>query len=99
MSLIEGPTDPSVDLDNSLEVSFSKVKYKDIAPKVGLNPYKRGRDIPTFPMFRARLPRDFFLKILEDIEISTFQYGHLAFHDTEEATSRLLSAVKNSYLP
>jgi len=71
------------------------VKYQDIAPKVGLSPYREGLDIPTFPMFRARLPQPFFVKILEDLELSTFQYRPLAWHDTEEARSRFLSAYFN----
>jgi hypothetical protein len=70
------------------------VKYEDIAPKVGLDPFRKGFDIPTFPMFRARLSHGLFVKILEDIELFTLQYRPLAEHDTEEARSRLISAVK-----
>ena len=96
MSLIESPTDPSVALDKNLEVSFSKVQYLDIAPKVGLNPHREGMDIPTFPLFRARLPQSLFVKILEDLELSTLQYRPLAWRDTEQARSRVLSTVKHS---
>ncbi|KAI9769791.1 MAG: hypothetical protein M1840_003785 [Geoglossum simile] len=81
--------------DNDLEVSFSRVRYKDIAPKIGLQPYSDGLDIPTFPIFRARLSNDLFRKILEDIQLFTFQYRPLSLHDTEDARSRFLSAYFN----
>ncbi|KAI9772380.1 MAG: hypothetical protein M1839_002459 [Geoglossum umbratile] len=81
--------------DNNLEVSFSRVRYQDIAPKVGLQPYSDGLDIPTFPIFQARLSNDLFRKILEDIQLFTYQYRPLPLHDTEEARSRFLSAYFN----
>ena len=49
--------------------------------------------MPTFPMFRARLTNDLFRKIMEDVQIFTFQYRPLAKHNMEEARSRFLSAV------
>ena len=94
MSLTESPTDSSVALDNNLEVSFSRVKYDDIAPRVGLYHSRDGYDIPTFPMFRARLSDGVFMEICKDIELFTLQYRPLDEHDTEEARSRLISAVK-----
>jgi hypothetical protein len=44
-------------------------------------------------MFRARITNNLFRKIMEDIQIFTFQYGPMAKHDTEEARSLFLSAV------
>jgi|SRR5579862_5903750 len=81
-------------LDNNLEVSFSRVRYVDIAPKVGLEASGEGRDIPSFPVFRARITNDLFHKILEDIREFTFQYRSWEDHETEEARSRYLSAVR-----
>jgi hypothetical protein len=81
-------------LDNNLEVSFSRVTYQDIAPKIGLEPYVEGEDIPTFPMFRARITNNLFCKIMEDIQAFMFQYRPLVKQDTEEARSRFLSAVR-----
>ena len=46
--------------DNRLEVSFSKVKYKAIAPLFGLKPALGGKDIPIFEMRRARVPNEIF---------------------------------------
>jgi hypothetical protein len=83
----------TIGLDNNLEVSFSRVTYQDIAPKIGLEPYVDGEDIPTFPMFRARITNDLFCKIMEDIQAFTFQYRPLVKQDTEEDRSRFLSAV------
>ncbi|KAI9786810.1 MAG: hypothetical protein M1839_005041 [Geoglossum umbratile] len=81
--------------ENNLEVSFSKVHYSDIAPMVGLEPPMMGRDIPYFPMSRARLTNDLFRKIIEDIDVFTSQYGVLSDHRNEEARSRFLSAYFN----
>lgn len=41
-------------LENKLGVSFSNVKYRDIASMVGLAPGKAGKDMRTFDMARAR---------------------------------------------
>ena len=81
-------------LDNNLEVSFSRVRYGDIAPKIGLEASAEAQDIPSFPMFRARITNDLFRRILEDTREFTFQYRSLEYHDTEEARSRYLSAVR-----
>jgi hypothetical protein len=77
-------------------VSFSNVKYVDIAPKVGLDPLLEGQDIAAFPMYRARLTNDIFKQILQNIEDFSMQYGHMGSHKNEEARSRFLSAVRLS---
>ena len=79
--------------ENNLEVSFSKVKYKDIAPRLGLDPLQRGSDICPFDMFRARLPNVVFNKIAEDLRVFSAQYGNMDEHENEEARARFLSAV------
>jgi hypothetical protein len=63
---------------------------------VGLNPNMRGMDIPSFPMRRARLTDALFLKILDDIDDMTMQYGYMDYHQNEESRSRFLSAVRLS---
>lgn len=73
--------------------NFFRVKYKDVAPKVGLVPYRLGNDIPTFQMHRARLQDDLFWDILQELRGATAQYGTPDFHPNEEATSRYISAV------
>jgi len=69
------------------------VKYIDIAPMVGLDPGREGDDIPSFEMFRCRLPSDLFHHIIEDLEILSAQYGNMDRHRNEEARARYLSAV------
>ena len=80
-------------VENNLEVSISNVKYVDIAPLVGLDPIHQGLDIPSFKMFRARLPNDVFHHIVRDLQVFSAQYGPVGQHPNEEARSRFLSAV------
>jgi hypothetical protein len=80
-------------LGNQLDATFSKVKYKEIAPKVGLAPHRRGDDIPTFQMHRARLPNDLFWEILQDLRAAANHYGTRDFQTNEEARSCYISAV------
>ena len=82
-------------LENNLDVSFSKVKYIDIAPKVGLDPGREGDDIPKFEIFCARLPNSVFSKILVDLQDFEWQYGPLSKHDDEEARACYLSGYFN----
>src|SRR5262249_31669660 len=65
------------------------------APKVGLLPSLEGNDIPSFEMFRARLPNSVFSKILEDLRLYSLQYRPLTEQDNEEARARFLSAYFN----
>jgi len=66
--------------EHNLNISFSNVKYVDIAPKVGLKPFLEGEDIPTFPMYRARLTNDVFKRIIENLEDLALQYGDMSSH-------------------
>lgn len=70
-----------------LDVSFSRVKYMDIAPLVGLEPIIEGFDIEMFAMSRARLPDTVFQKILAELHVFALQRN-------EEARSRFLSAIR-----
>jgi len=76
-------------------VSFSKVQYVDIAPRIGLEPEVYGNDIPTFEMFHARLPSAAFPIIIRDLQRYEAQYGPMSMHLNEEARSRYISAVGN----
>jgi hypothetical protein len=78
-------------LAKGLDVSFSKVKYYQIAPFVGLEPSLYLRDAPTIEMHRARIPNALFKDIIEDIEIVMKQYGPPSDHQNEEAGSRFLA--------
>ena len=82
-----------VSIENNLNVSFSRVRYVDIAPLVGLNPSVQGEDIPTFGMFFARLPNSIFVKIVNDLEELESQYGNVDQHINEEAQSRYIAGV------
>ena len=81
-------------LDQGLDVSFSRVKYRQVAPLVGLDPARRLLDIETFELHRSRIPTDLFKSIIEDMDLMLLQYGSPSQHSTEEATSRFLSPVK-----
>jgi hypothetical protein len=59
-------------LARNLDVSYSRVKYDQMAPFVGLEPRLHLRDAPTFEMHRARIPTALFKEI---IEIMMKQYG------------------------
>lgn len=62
-------------LAKGYDVSSSKVKYKQTAPFVGLEPSLGLQDAPTLEMNRARIPNVLFREIIEDIEIVMKQYG------------------------
>jgi len=85
----------SILLERGLNVSFSKVKYRDIAPRVGLSPELGGRDMETFEIHRARIPTSLFKEIVQDIEIVMKQYGEPVQHKNEEARSRFLAPLFN----
>ncbi|KAF8806804.1 hypothetical protein BYT27DRAFT_6609038 [Phlegmacium glaucopus] len=82
-------------LERGLNVSFSRVKYKDIAPRVDLQPDLCGRDMPTFDICRARIPNSLFREIISDIQMMLNQYGEPDSHKNEEARSRFLSPLFN----
>lgn len=83
----------NLSIGNKIEASFSRVKYVDIAPKVGLSAERRGDDIPLFDMSKARLEDDLFWEILKELSSNTQQYGTRDYQVSEEARSRVISAV------
>jgi len=62
---------------------------------VGLVPSLKGKDIPGFEMFGARLPNSVFSGILVDLQRFSLQYGLMDEHDNEEARARFLSGYFN----
>lgn len=74
-------------------MSFSRVKYADIAQYVGLNPFARLRDAPTFDVDRARIPTPLFKLIIGDMHLALNQYGPPDEHHSEEARSRFIAPV------
>jgi hypothetical protein len=80
-------------LEKGLDASFSKVKYRDIAPRVGLAAGLAGDDMETFDIHRARIPTSMFKAIVEDLEIMMKQYGQPNIHKNGEARSRFLAPV------
>ena len=79
--------------EKSLEVSFLKVKYRDIAPRVDLDPTLTGNDMPQFFIHRARIPTRLFKGIVLDLEVIMNQYGEPVNHKNMEARSRFLTPV------
>ena len=80
-------------LEKGLDVSFSKITYRAIAPRVGLDPLLTGNDMQTFDVHRARIPTALFKAIVEDLGIVMNQYGEPRDHQNEEARSRFLAPV------
>ena len=76
-----------------LDVSFSKVAYRDIAPRVGLDPLLKGNDMQAFDIHRARIPTSLFKAMVEDLDVVMNQYGEPRDHKNEEARSRFLAPV------
>lgn len=81
-----------------LEASFSNVTYEQVAPYVWLSPSAGGRDMQTLDIFRARIPKDMFGEIIDDVEDALTQYGPLDSHDNEETRSRFISSLFNKIL-
>ena len=75
-------------------MSFSNVRYEDVAVFVGLDPSRQMKDIGTFDLNRSRIPTAIFKSIVEDMDVMLVQYGPLPDHETEEARSRFLSPVR-----
>lgn len=78
----------------SLDASFSKVRFDDIAPLVGLDPGASLRDTPLFPVCRARVTNSLFARVVEDIHIATNNFGFHQEHDNGEARSRAVAPVR-----
>ena len=70
--------------EKGLNVSFSDVKYLDIAPFVGLDPLRNFGDAPLFDLRRSRIPTALFRDIVTDMDVLLIQYGTLQNHTTEE---------------
>lgn len=81
-----------------LDVSFSKVKFQQVAPYVGLEPDGFGRDIKPLAVFRSRIPRRLFNQITENVSDALIQYGPLFEHDNEEIRSRFIVSVSMKHV-
>lgn len=82
-----------VSLEKGIEVSLANIKYRAIAPFVGLEPDRNMKDIDIFHLHRSQIPTALFKSIVQDIDIMLLQYGPPIEHETEEASSRFLSSV------
>jgi hypothetical protein len=80
-----------------MDISFSNVQYKDIAPFVGLRPGLNMNDIETFGLHRSRIPTKLFKLIVQNIDVMMVQYGPPIEHYTEDTRSRFLSPVSVSH--
>ena len=79
--------------EKGLNISFSKVSYHDIAPRVSLDCMLASYDMPTFKIHRACIPTSLFKLIVGDLEIVMNQYREPRDHKNEEARLRLLAPV------
>ena len=79
--------------EQGLNISFSNVKYIDIAPFIGLDPIRNLGDAPSFTLRRSRIPTALFRDIVGDMDVLLIQYGSMQSHTMEEARSRFLAPV------
>ena len=79
--------------EKGVNVNFSKIRYHDIAPTVGLESTLASYDMPTFEIHRARIPTSLFKLIVGDLEIVMNPYGEPRDHKNEKARSRFLAPV------
>src|SRR5438876_858157 len=77
-------------------MSFSNVKYDEIAAYVWLDPNAEGSDIRPLETFRSRIPKNIFRNICIDVDKAMVQYGRMESHETEEARSRFIASVSSS---
>jgi len=77
-------------------MSFSNVKYDEIAAYVWLDPSAEGSDIRPLETFRSRIPKNIFRNICIDVDKAMVQYGRMESHETEEARSRFIASVSSS---
>ena len=87
--------------EKDINIRFSNLEYRDIAPDIGLGPLYSFSDAPLFDLYRSRIPTSLFKKIVKDIDVSLIHYGALnpRLGDnqlTEEARSRILAPVSLS---
>lgn len=81
-----------------MDISFSNVPYKDIAPSVGLNPIGNFFDAPLFDLHRSRIPTTLLKDIVMDMDALFMHFGTLIptlmqQRLTEDARSRVLAPV------
>ena len=82
--------------EKGLNVSFSNVKFIDIAPFVNLDYIRNLGDALLFDLRRSRTPTELFKDIVSDMDVLLIWYGTLQSHTTQ-ARSRFLAPV--SILP
>ncbi|KAN0137015.1 hypothetical protein V8E53_005012 [Lactarius tabidus] len=87
-------------MEKGLNISFSEVKYKHIAPSVGLDPLWHFYDAPVFDLNRSRIPTALFKDIVADMDTLVMQFGTLKptlrhRQITEDARSRVLAPIFN----
>lgn len=78
-----------------MKISFSNIRFEDIAPFVGLDHLRMTRGVGTFTLCRSRISTKLFKSIVEDIDVMMLQYEPPIEHETEVARSRFLSPIFN----
>ena len=67
-------------LENKLDLSFSNVKYRDVALIGVLAQQKEGSEIRTYIMVRTQLPHEVYRQILMELDAFSLQYGLTSQH-------------------
>lgn len=80
-------------LENKLDVSFSNIKYQDIALIVGLEWGKNGHNMITFDIAHIQLPDEVFQKILLELKTFAFQYDSINIQKNKETRLIYFSVI------
>jgi hypothetical protein len=80
-------------LETKVHLSFSNVKYTQIAPIFGPDPTRSGRDIPKFKVQRSFIPKSLFARICSNLDSKEKNYGYLEAHKNEQMRSSFCSGL------
>lgn len=80
------------------DVSFSKVTWTDMAPRLGLELHENEEHLSSFNMERAHLPKGVFHNVVRDVNKLSLQFGRVDDTPNEEARSRVIQGVRRYHL-
>jgi hypothetical protein len=76
-----------------LGLYFSKLKFREIAPRVDLKFELAGKDISTFDIHGVCVPISLFKDTVSDLQVLMKQYGEPVHHKNVGTRSRFLAPV------
>ena len=72
-------------INKALDISFSRVTWDQVTRLVGITPYYGLARVPVFQLQHARILRQLFRSIVQDIDHNNTVYGALRAHHNVEA--------------